>query len=86
MKFILKPRKKSKKSSLLFQSTIKPNMFDYGFEAGKNFDVYYPKNNLKNILKSLENSAAFLKKKKLKERRSSKHSNFFILKNRNELK
>ena len=83
--FFIKSRKKDQKnSSMILQSTTKPNMFDYGFEAGKNYDVYCPQNNMKTILSNLEISSTLLKKKKMKERKSikeSKHSNFFNLKN-----
>lgn len=71
---------KSSKKMTISQSQLNPKqLYDYYFENGANFDKYYPKSNLKNVLEKCECFSSQLRRQKsnLMKKKSSVRSKFF---------
>ena len=48
---------------------FKLNLFEFNFEFGKNFDYYFPQNNIKNVLGKIKSNLLSLKRKNRKKSR-----------------
>lgn len=74
--------KSKNKIMFISESSLKNCLFDYHFERGRNFEFYFPENNLKEILKVAEkiNQRRKSEFKKHKENHKSKFLNAALLK------